>query len=136
MWYYEATGFARADTALLDVIPEQSWGVPIMAATAPAGASTRAQTGDFWILAKSFERSLLAANRSPATIRIYTISVDQFGRFLEARSMPLTVASITREHVEEFINDVLGRSKPGTAETRYRGLQAFFKWAVEDGEIR
>src|SRR5439155_2976035 len=41
-----------------------------------------------------------------------------------------------REHVEEFINDVLSRSRPGTAETRYRGLQAFFKWAVEDGEIR
>ena len=54
-------------------------------------------TGDYWILAKSFERGLLALNRSPATIRIYTISVDQLGKFLEAPGMPLGLASITRE---------------------------------------
>jgi site-specific recombinase XerD len=91
--------------------------------------------GDLVLLAKSFERSLLAANRSPATIRIYTISVQQFGAFLARRGMPLIVAYITREHAEEYISDVVRRSKPSTAETRYRGLQAFFKWAVEDGEI-
>jgi len=91
--------------------------------------------GDLDILTKSFERSLLALNRSPATIRIYTISVQQFGRFLVARGMPLVVANITREHVEEYIADVLRRAKPATAETRFRGIQAFFKWAVEDGEI-
>jgi hypothetical protein len=45
--------------------------------------------GDLALLAKSFERSLLAANRSPATIRIYTISVQQFGAFLARRGMPL-----------------------------------------------
>ena len=98
----------------------------------PQGA---ARAGDYWVLAKSFERSLLAANRSPATIRIYSISVQQLGTFLERRGMPLVVASITREHVEEFISDVLRRNKPASAETRYRGVQAFFKWAVEDGEI-
>ena len=57
--------------------------------------STRAKTAatasaaDYWMLAKSFERSLLAANRSPGAIRVYTISVQQFGRFLEDRGMPL-----------------------------------------------
>jgi site-specific recombinase XerD len=94
------------------------------------------QAGDYWVLAKSFERSLLAANRSPATIRIYIISVQQLGKFLAERGMPLMVAHITREHVEEYISDVVKRSKPATAETRYRGLQAFFRWAVEDGEIK
>ena len=106
-----------------------------MATRARVMPTTATKAGDYWVLAKSFERSLLAANRSPATIRIYTISVQQLGRFLEARGMPLVVASITREHVEEYINDVLQRSKPSSAETRYRGCQAFFKWAVEDGEI-
>ncbi len=101
-------------------------------AHAAAGGAT---TGDYWVLAKSFERGLLALNRSPAMIRIYTISVQQFGRFLASRGMPVVVANITREHVEEFITDVLRRAKPATAETRFRGLQAFFKWAVEDGEI-
>lgn len=91
---------------------------------------------DLETLTKSFRRSLLAANLSPATIRIYTISVDQFRAFLEARGMPLVVEHITREHVEEFITDVLRRNKPSSAETRYRGLKAFFKWAVEEGEIK
>ena len=49
--------------------------------------------------------------------------------------MPLVVVNITRGHVEEYLSDVLQRSKSSTAETHYRGLQAFLKWAVEDGEI-
>jgi site-specific recombinase XerD len=92
--------------------------------------------GDLAVLARSFERSLLAANRSPATIRIYTISVAQLGQFLSKRGMPLVVAHITREHLEEYLADVLRRRSPGTAETRYRGLKAFFDWLVDDGELR
>jgi site-specific recombinase XerD len=92
--------------------------------------------GDFAALVRSFQRSLEAANRSPATIRIYTISVAQLADFLAERGMPLSVASITREHVEEFIGDVLRRKSPGTAETRYRGIKAFFDWLVEEGEIK
>jgi len=88
------------------------------------------------MLAKSFERSLLAANRSPATIRIYRISLEQFRAFLESRGMPTVVAHLTREHVEEFLADVLRRNKPASAETRYGGLRQFFKWAVEEGEIK
>lgn len=91
---------------------------------------------DIPALFKSFERSLLAANLSPATIRIYTISVQQFDRFLVDRGMPRAVAAISREHVEEYLTHVLRQRTAGTAETRYRGLRAFFKWAVEDGEIR
>src|SRR4051812_37933183 len=106
-----------------------------MLTRARAATTPGTQAGDYWILAKSFERSLLAANRSPATIRIYTISVQQLGKFLAERGMPLVLAHITREHVEEYVGDVVRRSRPATAETRYRGLQAFFKWAFEDGEI-
>jgi site-specific recombinase XerD len=49
--------------------------------------------------------------------------------------MPLLVANITREHVEEWLADILSRSRPGTAQTRYRGAKAFFDWALEEGEI-
>jgi site-specific recombinase XerD len=31
--------------------------------------------------------------------------------------------------------DLLERRSPATAETRYRGLRQFFRWAVEEGEI-
>ena len=50
--------------------------------------------------------------------------------------MPLYVAAITREHVESFVTDLLDHWKPATANNRYRGLQSFFKWAVEEGEVK
>src|SRR3954451_13111249 len=105
-------------------------------AVARTRAATRAAAPDLTVLTKSFERSLYAANRSPATIRIYRISLEQFAAFLESRGMPIVTADITREHVEEFLTDILRRSKPATAETRYGGLRQFFKWAVEEGEIK
>jgi site-specific recombinase XerD len=92
--------------------------------------------GDLAQLTRSFQRGLQAANRSPATIRIYTISVAQLADFLEARGMPLVVANLTREHIEEWLSDILGRRSAGTAETRYRGAKSFFDWLVEEGELK
>jgi site-specific recombinase XerD len=62
-------------------------------------------------------------------------SARQLARFLGERGMPRDVASITREHVEAFITHLLERWKPATANNRYRGLQSFFRWLVEEGEI-
>jgi site-specific recombinase XerD len=45
------------------------------------------------------------------------------------------LTAIKREHVELFIADQLDRWKPATANNRYRGLQAFFKWAVAEEEL-
>jgi site-specific recombinase XerD len=92
--------------------------------------------GDIGVLARSFGRSLEAANKSPATVYLYGASVRYFAAFLAAQGMPLVVANITREHVEEFIADVLRRRTPGTASSYHRGLRAFFNWLVDDGEIR
>ena len=50
--------------------------------------------------------------------------------------MPTEVDRITREHVETFIADQLERWKPTTAQVRYVGLRQFFKWAVDDEEIK
>ena len=50
--------------------------------------------------------------------------------------MPTDVAAISREHVEAFITDQLGRWRPATAANRYRGLQRFFAWLVDEGEIK
>jgi site-specific recombinase XerD len=86
-------------------------------------------------LAKSFERSLAAANKSPATIRTYRESVRLLGEFLAEQGMPTRVDAITREHIEEFIADQLRRWRPATAETRYKGLRQFFGWLLEEGEI-
>ena len=50
--------------------------------------------------------------------------------------MPQDVASIHREHVEAFITHLLERWRPATAASRFRSLQQFFKWLVEEGEIK
>jgi site-specific recombinase XerD len=86
-------------------------------------------------LRERFKRSLLAGNKSPQTINAYCGAVDRFGVFLGAAGMPTQVASITREHIEAFIADVLANRKPATAHQRYRGLLAFFKWCLTEGEI-
>jgi len=94
------------------------------------------QQGDIGVNAQSFSRALKAANLSPRTVHGYGEAVDLLGRFLAEKGMPLYVASITREHVEEFINDLLEHRKPATAANRFRSLQQFWKWLVEEGEIK
>jgi len=94
-----------------------------------------AVSGDYPILARSFNRSLLAQNKSPRTIQSYGEAVRLFGEFLAAQGMPTNVADIHREHVESFLADVLAHWKPTTAANRYRSLQQFFKWLTEEGEI-
>jgi site-specific recombinase XerC len=49
--------------------------------------------------------------------------------------MPTAPASISREHVESFISDLLARRKPATAANRYTGLHVWFKWLVEESEL-
>ncbi len=94
-------------------------------------AATR--VGDLSTLIPSFERSLRAANKSPKTLKTYGEATRQLYAFLADHGMPTEVAKITREHVETFLEDLLAKWKPATANNRYRALAQFFKWAVEDG---
>jgi site-specific recombinase XerD len=84
---------------------------------------------------ESFNRKLLAENKSPRTIQTYGGALRLSEEFLAARGMPLTVAEIRRVRVETFITDLLARCKPATASNRYRTLN-LFGWCVEEGEIR
>jgi len=61
-------------------------------------------------------------------------AVRIFEAFLVEQGMPTAVGDITRVHVETFIADEMRRWTPTTAATRYRSLQQFFRWLVEDGE--
>jgi site-specific recombinase XerD len=98
-------------------------------------ADTAAILGDLSGLVTSFQRHLRAANRSPATIDTYTQSADQLVRFLADRGMPTEAAKVRREHVEAFIEYLLGLHSPATANNRYRGLQQFFGWLLDEGEV-
>jgi site-specific recombinase XerD len=91
--------------------------------------------GDLEALAASFRRHLRAANLSPRTVTTYTEACEGLRRFLGARGMPTQVAAISREHVEAYVEDLLARWKPATANNRYRALQQFFRFLVDEGEI-
>jgi site-specific recombinase XerD len=73
--------------------------------------------------------------RASARSRSYTEAVRLFADFLTGRGHPLTIEAITRDDVRAFDADQLERWRPLTALNRYRGLQAFFKWAVAEGEL-
>ena len=88
------------------------------------------------LLLPSFERHLRAENKSPATIDTYSGAVSMFGTFLSEKGMPTEPAHIKREHIESFIERLLAQWKPATANNRYRGLQAWFKWLTDEGEIK
>ena len=87
-------------------------------------------------LSKSFERTLLAENKSPRTITAYTEGLRLLDQFLESQGMPREIANITREHLEAFVAELLAKWKPATASNRYRALQSFFKWCVVEGEVK
>jgi site-specific recombinase XerD len=56
--------------------------------------------------------------------------------FLANQGMPTELAEIRREHFESFIADQLDHFKATTAHNRYRGCQAFFRWAVDEGLLK
>jgi site-specific recombinase XerD len=98
-------------------------------------AVTLTSVGNLGGLVTSFQRHLRAANRSPATIETYTASAQQLAAFLAERGMTTEAANVRREHIEAFLEDLLARWTPATANNRYRGLQQFFGWLLDEGEI-
>lgn len=104
-------------------------------ASAPERSSTGPILGDIRSLAASFSRHLRAANLSPRTVRTYGEAVEGLARFLESRGMPTDVGAITREYLEAFIEDLLARWRPATASNRFRALQQFFRFLVDEGEV-
>ena len=101
--------------------------------SAPAHSTVQGELGE---LLASWRRHLTAQRMSPATLSTYSAAVGQLARFLAAQRMPTSPPAITREHVEAFITHLLANWKPATAHNRYRALQSFFRWLVEEGELR
>lgn len=85
-------------------------------------------------LVPSFERSLRARRRSPKTIASYRDAARLFIAHQAASGAPLAPGLVTRGHVEDFISAQLAAWTPSTAATRFRCLQQFFNWLVDEGE--
>jgi site-specific recombinase XerD len=101
---------------------------------APVGGSL--PRGHVLALNRSFRRTLEAENKSPRTIEAYTDAVRLLATYCQAHGQPILAGELRREHIQDFIADQLARWKPATAHNRYRGLHAFFKWAVAEGDLQ
>jgi site-specific recombinase XerD len=94
------------------------------------------KVGELRAYRRSFERGLKAANKSDRTVETYLDAVDQLCAFLERQGLPTMAAAVTREHVEAYLVELLdlGRA-PATVSNRFRALQQYFKFLVDEGEI-
>lgn len=86
-------------------------------------------------LIPSFELSLQAANKAPKTVKSYLEALRLFAAFVTANQFPEAVEQIRRPHVEAFVADQLRRHTAASASNRFKSLQQFFRWCVEEGEI-
>ena len=112
------------------MVSPTSTGTTITEATGSSRLGLRAAI-DSWRL------SLRAANRSPATIKTYLDAATRFEAFRAERGMPVSLEAIRREHIEAFLVALQDAgSRPATVSLAYRCLQAFWKWAVSEDEVR
>jgi site-specific recombinase XerD len=105
-------------------------------AISPTNAVHDTAPSDLQTLLASWRRHLAAQRMSPATLATYSAAVRGLDAFLAEQAMPRAIGSISREHVEAFITNILEHWKPATAHNRYRALRSFFGWVVEEGEVR
>ena len=68
--------------------------------------------GDLEPLLTSWGRHLRAANMSPRTVQSYVEAGRRLDAFLIERGMPRLVTKVSREHVEAFIEELLGGTRP------------------------
>jgi site-specific recombinase XerD len=85
-------------------------------------------------LVDDFERSLRARRRARKTIIAYTDAARRFAAWLDVEGLPTSVDAIEKKHVEAWIIDQIDHHSPSTAAGRYRYLQQFWRWVVEEGE--
>ena len=80
---------------------------------------------------RSFTRALRARNLSQRTIETYLEAV----KALRQHTGNTDLAEITPEQIRDFLAEQAATRSATTASIRYRALQQFYKWAVED-EVR
>lgn len=86
-------------------------------------------------LAPSWRLSLLADNKSRATVKTYTLALDALCRFIEDEGLTTAVEAVTKTHIKAFVASRLATVKPATVSVQFRALQQFWKWALAEGEV-
>lgn len=89
----------------------------------------------FGAVVQDFERRLRSLNRAVQTIKHYRQAALLLRDFQLAHDRPDDVNAVTQADVEEFMIDQLAKHAPATAAIRYRSLQQFARYLVEEGII-
>src|SRR5687767_15329095 len=91
--------------------------------------------GSLEALSASFRRSLTAQNKAARTIQTYLEALGQLEAHLAAAGHSGLVGEVRREHVEDYIAELVARFRPATAANRYKSLRVFFRWCVDQGAL-
>jgi site-specific recombinase XerC len=88
---------------------------------------------DLVALLPSWELSLRAERKSPATIKVYGDGVRRFLVWCEETGH---LPQLSRRALAEFVADLLeAGAEPATARSRYLSLRRFSAWLVEEREL-
>jgi site-specific recombinase XerD len=91
---------------------------------------------EYVLLRESWMRSLRAEGKSLNTTALYGYGLDSLARGILARGLPTNPGSLTREHIETWLDDLRTVGKSGTTRLSYFvAVRAWFLWLLEEGEI-
>lgn len=85
--------------------------------------------------ARQFQTHLEAALKSRETVAVYNAAIRQAQAFIARLGLADDMRAVRREHLEMFFADLGKRVSPATVLNRRKGLNAFFKWLLAEGEI-
>lgn len=104
--------------------------------TTPEQRVAKIGRGSFGSLFGSWLISLRAAGKSDQTCRTYIEAAALLHEFLADDSTVTGARDVRRTHIERWLADLRERGQsPSTVNNRYRALQQFFRWCVEEDEI-
>jgi site-specific recombinase XerD len=83
----------------------------------------------------AFRRHLAAEGRTERTAVLYGQSVTFFGRWLAEHGREATLEQLTRTALREWLADLLAVNATNTVRTRYRGMNRFCRWLLDEGEL-
>lgn len=69
------------------------------------------------------------------TIRAYSQSATHLATHVRANSDARDAGELRRSHVEDFLADIASKRRPATVSVRFRSLQQFFGWLLDEEEI-
>ena len=100
--------------------------------------TTPIENADREVLVQSFLVALDSEGHSPATARLYTYGLQRlFGVLAGLGLGTVPLPQLTREHLEHALAELRREGlSPSTRQAVHRAMRAFWRWALEEGEIR